>query len=143
MRCAIEHTAGHDPVPGAAPGGDGRWASQLWAVNVLAPYVLTALARCPDRLIHLSSGMHAGGDSVLGDPQWKQRRWNGSQAYADTKLRDVLLTFAVARRWPGMLSDALEPGWVPTRMGGPGAPGDMARAHLTQACLAVGEDEVA
>lgn len=55
----------------------------------------------------------------------------------------MLLAFAVARRWPAMLSNALEPDWVPTRMGGPSAPGDMVQAHLTQAWLAVGNDEAA
>jgi NAD(P)-dependent dehydrogenase (short-subunit alcohol dehydrogenase family) len=114
--------------------------SQLWAVNVLAPYVLTALMHKPDRLIYLSSGMHTGGDSSLDDLQWSRRRWNGSQAYADTKFHDVLLAFGVARRWSDVLSNALTPGWVPTRMGGPGAPDDLEQGHLTQAWLAVSDD---
>jgi NAD(P)-dependent dehydrogenase (short-subunit alcohol dehydrogenase family) len=114
--------------------------SQIWAVNVLAPYVLTALIHRPDRLVYLSSGMHTGGDSSLDDLQWSRRRWNGSQAYADTKFHDVLLAFGVARHWPDVLSNALTPGWVPTRMGGPGAPDDLEQGHLTQAWLAVSED---
>jgi NAD(P)-dependent dehydrogenase (short-subunit alcohol dehydrogenase family) len=113
--------------------------SQLWAVNVLAPYVLSALLHKPDRLVYLSSGMHLGGDPSLDDPQWSARRWNGSQAYADTKLHDVLLAFGVARRWPHVLSNAMAPGWVPTRMGGAGAPDDLQQAHLTQAWLAVSD----
>jgi len=117
--------------------------SQLWAVNVLAPYVLTALVHKPNRLIYLSSGMHTGADPSLDDPQWSRRRWNGSQAYADTKLHDVLLAFGIARCWPDVLSNALTPGWVPTRMGGPSAPDDMDQAHLTQAWLAVSEDDAA
>src|ERR1700733_5132481 len=117
--------------------------SQLWAVNVLAPYVLTALMQKPNRLVYLSSGMHTGGDPSLDDLQWAGRRWDGSQAYADTKLHDVLLAFGVARRWPDVLSNALTPGWVPTRMGGPGAPDDLGQAHLTQAWLAVGDDREA
>jgi NAD(P)-dependent dehydrogenase (short-subunit alcohol dehydrogenase family) len=117
--------------------------SRLWAVNVLAPYVLTAHMHKPDRLVYLSSGMHTGGDPSLDDPQWSDRRWNGSQAYADTKLHDLLLAFAVARRWPDVLSNALEPGWVPTRMGGAGAPDDLDQAHLTQAWLAVSDDPAA
>ena len=117
--------------------------SQLWAVNVLAPYVLTALMKRAGRLIYLSSGMHMGGDASLEDLQWEHRRWNASQAYADTKLHDVLLAFGVARRWPDVLSNALEPGWVPTRMGGPGAPGDLSRAHVTQAWLATSDDPAA
>lgn len=114
--------------------------SQLWAVNVLAPYVLTALMQKPDRLVYLSSGMHTGGDPSLDDLQWAGRRWDASQAYADTKFHDVLLAFGVARRWPDVLSNAITPGWVPTRMGGPAAPDDLGQAHLTQAWLAVSDD---
>ena len=69
--------------------------------------------------------------------------WNGSQAYSDSKLFDVVLAFAVARRWPDVLSNALEPGWVATRMGGPGAPDDMSQAAVTQAWLAVSDDPAA
>jgi NAD(P)-dependent dehydrogenase (short-subunit alcohol dehydrogenase family) len=112
----------------------------VFAVNVLAPYLLTALIHRPRRLVYLSSGMHRGGDPSLADLQWRQRRWNGPQAYSDTKLLDVVLAFAVARRWPDVLSNALEPGWVPTKMGGPGAPDDMAAAPETQVWLAVSDD---
>jgi NAD(P)-dependent dehydrogenase (short-subunit alcohol dehydrogenase family) len=117
--------------------------SQLWAVNVLAPYVLTALMQRAGRLVYLSSGMHTGGDDSLDDLQWEHRRWDGSQAYSDTKLHDVLLAFGIARRWPDALSNALEPGWVPTRMGGSGAPGDLSKAHVTQAWLATSDDPAA
>jgi NAD(P)-dependent dehydrogenase (short-subunit alcohol dehydrogenase family) len=115
--------------------------SELWAVNVLAPYVLTALMPKPRRLVYLSSGMHLGGDPSLDDIQWTQRRWEGSQAYSDTKLHDVLLAFAVARHWPDVFANAVSPGWVRTRMGGPGANDDLAQAHLTQAWLAVSDDK--
>jgi NAD(P)-dependent dehydrogenase (short-subunit alcohol dehydrogenase family) len=114
--------------------------SQLFAINVLAPYLLTALIRPPRRLVYLSSGMHRSGDPDLSDLQWEHRRWNGSQAYADSKLFDVVLAFAVARHWPTVLSNALEPGWVPTRMGGAGAPDDLDQAHRTQAWLATSDD---
>jgi NAD(P)-dependent dehydrogenase (short-subunit alcohol dehydrogenase family) len=114
--------------------------SQLFAVNVLAPYLLTALVTRPNRLVYLSSGMHRGGDPDLSDLQWTKRPWSGSQAYSDSKLFDVLLAFAIARRWPGVLSNALEPGWVPTKMGGPGAPDDLELAPVTQAWLAVSDD---
>jgi NAD(P)-dependent dehydrogenase (short-subunit alcohol dehydrogenase family) len=117
--------------------------AQVFAVNVLAPYLLTALIERPGRLVYLSSGMHRGGDAGLDDPQWKRRRWNGAQAYSDSKLFDLVLAFAVARRWPDVLSNAVEPGWVPTKMGGPGAPDDMSLAPVTQAWLAVSADPAA
>jgi NAD(P)-dependent dehydrogenase (short-subunit alcohol dehydrogenase family) len=114
--------------------------SHVFAINVLAPYLLTALITRPGRLVYLSSGMHTGGDAALDDPQWEKRRWNGAQAYSDSKLDDVLLAFAVARRWPATRSNAVEPGWVATKMGGPGAPDDLALAPVTQAWLAAGQD---
>jgi NAD(P)-dependent dehydrogenase (short-subunit alcohol dehydrogenase family) len=116
---------------------------QVFAVNVLAPYLLTALITRPDRLVYLSSGMHRGGEPDLDDLQWTRRGWNGAQAYSDSKLFDVVLAFAVARRWPGVFSNALEPGWVPTKMGGPGAPDDLSLAPVTQAWLAVSHDPAA
>jgi NAD(P)-dependent dehydrogenase (short-subunit alcohol dehydrogenase family) len=117
--------------------------SPVFAVNVLAPYLLTALIVPPRRLVYLSSGMHRSGDANLKDPQWTTRRWNGSQAYSDSKLLDVVLAFALARRWPAVMSNALEPGWVPTKMGGPGAPDDLTLGAVTQAWLAVSDDAAA
>jgi NAD(P)-dependent dehydrogenase (short-subunit alcohol dehydrogenase family) len=112
----------------------------VFAVNSLAPYILTALIHKPRRLIYLSSGMHHGADPGLDDLTWKRRPWNGSRAYAESKLHDVILAFAVARLWPDVLSNALEPGWVPTKMGGPGAPDDMDAAPRTQVWLATSDD---
>ena len=114
--------------------------SLVFAVNVLAPYLLTALITPPDRLVYLSSGMHRGGSPDLADPQWSARRWNGTQASSDSKLFDVLLAFGVARRWPGVRSNSVDPGWVATRMGGPGAPGDLTQGAATQAWLAVSDE---
>jgi NAD(P)-dependent dehydrogenase (short-subunit alcohol dehydrogenase family) len=87
--------------------------------------------------------MHRGADASLRDITWTERPWQGAEAYAESKLYDVLLAFAVARRWPDVLSNAVEPGWVPTRMGGPGAPDDMDQAHRTQAWLAASNDPAA
>jgi NAD(P)-dependent dehydrogenase (short-subunit alcohol dehydrogenase family) len=113
------------------------------AVNSLAPYVLTCLMTRPSRLVYLSSGLHREGDASLRDLTWNQRPWSGYQAYADSKLHDVLLAFAVARYWPQVLANALEPGWVATKMGGPGAPDSLAEAPKTQAWLAAGSDPAA
>jgi NAD(P)-dependent dehydrogenase (short-subunit alcohol dehydrogenase family) len=114
---AVIHNAGigyREPRRVATEDG----LAHVFAVNVLAPYLLTALMERPGRLVYLSSGMHRGGDAGLDDPQWERRRWNGAQAYADSKLFDTVLAFAVARRWPGVPSNAVEPGWVP-RIGTP------------------------
>ena len=40
-----------------------------------------------------------------------------------------------------MLSNALEPGWVATRMDGPNAPDDLDAGHRTQVWLAVSNDK--
>jgi NAD(P)-dependent dehydrogenase (short-subunit alcohol dehydrogenase family) len=116
---------------------------RVFAINVLAPYVLTALIPRPRRLVYLSSGLHRGGSVSLRDPQWKARGWNGMQAYSDSKLFDVVLAFGIARHWPSVLSNALEPGWVATKMGGPGAPDDLSLGPVTQAWLAVSNDPAA
>jgi NAD(P)-dependent dehydrogenase (short-subunit alcohol dehydrogenase family) len=112
----------------------------VFAINTLSAYILTALIERPKRLIYLSSGMHHHADANLDDILWKRRRWDGSTAYAESKLHDAMLACAVARRWVDVLANSLEPGWVPTKMGGPGAPDDMDQAHLTQAWLAAGKD---
>lgn len=115
----------------------------VFAVNTLAPYILTALIHRPKRLVYLSSGLHRSGDASLKDLTWEHRPWQGQQAYSDTKFHDVLLAFAIARRWPDVLSNALEPGWVATKMGGAGAPDDLDAGHRTQVWLAVSDDPAA
>ncbi|MFI7680011.1 SDR family NAD(P)-dependent oxidoreductase [Actinophytocola sp. NPDC049390] len=113
--------------------------AQVFAVNVLAPYLLTALMPRPERLVYLSSGMHLGVAPDLDDLNWERRRWNGSQAYAESKFWDVVLAFGLARRWPDVPVNAVDPGWVATRMGGRGAPDDLTQGHVTQVRLALGE----
>jgi NAD(P)-dependent dehydrogenase (short-subunit alcohol dehydrogenase family) len=115
----------------------------VFEVNVLSFYVLTALVQRPKRLVYLTSGMHRGADASLDDVEWTKRRWRGSAAYAESKLYDVLLAFAVARHWPTVYSNAVDPGWVPTRMGGPAAPDNLEDGCRTQVWLAVSDDPAA
>jgi len=135
---AIIHNAGTYATSGRSPTPEGH--ATILAVNTLAPFVLTALIERPDRLIYLSSGMHRSGDGSLRDIDWIERRWNSSQAYSDSKLYVTALALAVARRWTNVLSHAVDPGWVPTKMGGPGAPDDLEEGSLTQTWLAVSDD---
>ena len=114
-----------------------------FAVNTLAPYILTALIERPKRLVYLSSMLHQQGDASLKDLTWKERPWQGQQAYSDTKLHDVLLAFAIARLWPDVQSNAVDPGWVATKMGGVAATDDLDQGHRTQAWLAVSDDPAA
>ena len=135
---AVIHNAGvgfHEPLRRTHEG-----LPHVLAINALAPYVLTSLMTRPDRLVYLTSGMHRGGDADLSDLTWERRRWSGAQAYSDSKLYDLILAFAVARHWPEVLANAVEPGWVATKMGGPGAPDDFAAGSETQAWLAASDD---
>ncbi|MGB7979805.1 MAG: SDR family NAD(P)-dependent oxidoreductase [Candidatus Nanopelagicales bacterium] len=138
---AIVHNAGvfGDAQRFATPEGHPR----TLAVNVLAPYLLTALIQRPDRLVYLSSGMHRSGDTALRDLDWTDRKWDPTQAYSDSKLFVTALAFAVAHRWPQVRSNAVDPGWVPTRMGGPGAPDNLEQGHVTQVLLATGDPSMA
>ena len=135
---AVIHNAAVGYREGHRVTADGL--PHVFAINTLSAYILTALIGRPKRLVYLSSGMHHHADANLDDILWKKRRWNGSTAYAESKLHDAMLAFAIARRWPDVFSNALEPGWVPTKMGGRGAPDDMDQAHRTQAWLAASDD---
>lgn len=137
----VIHNAGVYAEGSRAGTVDGH--AKTLAVNVLAPYMLTALIERPARLVYLSSSMHRGADASLQDMDWTERRWNADRAYSESKLYLTALAFALARRWPAVLSNAVDPGWVPTRMGGHGAPDDLALGHATQAWLAVSDDGAA
>ncbi|MDY7104357.1 MAG: SDR family NAD(P)-dependent oxidoreductase [Actinomycetota bacterium] len=135
---AVIHNAGIYVEPDRSATADGH--ARTLAVNVLAPYLLTVEMARPDRLIYLSSGLHTGGGSSLDDIDWTSRRWNGSRAYAESKLHVAALACTVARRWPDVVANAVDPGWVPTRMGGPSATDDLVAGHETQVWLAVSDD---
>lgn len=135
---AVIHNAAVGYREGHRVTADGL--PHVFAINTLSAYLLTALIARPQRLVYLSSGLHHQAEANLDDILWRRRRWDGAAAYAESKLHDAMLAFAIARRWPEVFSNALEPGWVPTKMGGPGAPDDMDQAHRTQVWLAAGED---
>lgn len=122
---AVIHNAAVYSAPGA----------EILTVNTLAPYILTCLIRRPQRLIYISSSMHLGGhfDS--------QQMRAGSISYADSKFHVVLFTKAVARKWPDVYANAVDPGWVPTKMGGPNAPDDLEKGVETQVWLAASDDD--
>ena len=105
-------------------------------VNTVAPYALTALLEKPDRLIYLSSSMHRSGSQDL------RRLAAGTASYSDSKLWVTTLAMALTSRWKGTSSHAVDPGWVPTRMGGPGAPDDLRAGHETQVWLAAQHDVI-
>ncbi len=109
-------------------------------VNIIAPYLLTALLRGPRRLVYVSSGMHLGGRPSLAGVDWRGRR---AGSYEDSKLFVTTLAAAVARLRPHVRSNAVDPGWVPTRMGGAGAPDDLDLGHETQEWLATSDDAAA
>ena len=114
-------------------------AEQIFKVNTLAPYILTGLIERPKRLIYLSSGMHKGGYAKLD----RFKNGVGDITYSDSKLHVLMLAMAVARHWPDVYSNAVDPGWVPTKMGGPGAPDDLQKGCETQVWLAVSDDDKA
>jgi NAD(P)-dependent dehydrogenase (short-subunit alcohol dehydrogenase family) len=107
---------------------------EVTSVNIVAPYVLTALMDKPARLIYLSSSMHRTGSADL------RRLTAGTASYSDSKLWVTTLALANASRWKGTSSHAVDPGWVPTRMGGEGAPDDLTAGHQTQLWLATDHD---
>lgn len=138
---AVIHNAG--VYVDAEPMRTAEGHPRVVAVNVIAPYLLTTLIDRPARLVYVTSGMHESGRAGLDDVDWTTRRWNGTQAYCDSKLLVSTLSAAVARRWPNVRSNAVDPGWVPTRMGGPNAPDDLVLGHRTQAWLATTDDNAA
>lgn len=114
-------------------------AGEIFAVNTLAPYILTSLIQKPKRLIYLSSGMHRS-----GRPDIEHFKHNIDRiSYSDSKLHVVMLTLAVARKWSNVYSNAVDPGWVPTKMGGRNAPDDLQKGYETQCWLSVSDDEKA
>jgi len=94
---------------------------ETFAVNHAAPFLLTHLLRdalvgaAPSRVVTVSSLAHRGGRLALTDLSYEQG-WSSFQAYADSKLANVLFTRELARRWAetGVTSYAVHPGAVRT-----------------------------
>jgi NAD(P)-dependent dehydrogenase (short-subunit alcohol dehydrogenase family) len=110
-----------------------------FTVNSVAPYILTCMMNRPRRLIYLSSGLHMHGKPEINTKAFKEGQYN----YSDTKLHVILLAKAIFRKWPEILANAVNPGWVPTKMGGAGAPDDLQKGVETQAWLAVSDEKEA
>jgi NAD(P)-dependent dehydrogenase (short-subunit alcohol dehydrogenase family) len=138
---AVIHNAGTYMQPTRGPTPEGH--AITLAVNTLAPYMLTALIARPRRLVYVSSGLHRSGGASLRDMDWIERPWNAADAYAESKLFVTAFAFAIARLWPDVRSHAVDPGWVPTKMGGPNATDDLEQGHLTQTWLATSDDSAA
>lgn len=135
---AIIHNAGVYQLPANAKSQDGL--PLTFAVNSLAAYILTALIQRPERLIYLSSNMHLYGNA--GEKRLNEiLEGKNNPSYSDTKLHDLILALAVARKWPEVISNAVDPGWVPTKMGGSGAPDDLKKGFETQVWLATANDK--
>jgi retinol dehydrogenase 14 len=110
-----------------------------FAVNHLAYFLLTNLlldrlkSGSPARIINVSSAAHGGADLNFHDLQG-ERGYDGSQAYSQSKLANVLFTYELARRLrgSGVTANCLHPGVIATKlladyMGVPVAGGALAR----------------
>jgi NAD(P)-dependent dehydrogenase (short-subunit alcohol dehydrogenase family) len=111
-------------------------SKDIFYVNVLAPYILTCLVQKPKRLIYLSSGMHLQGRIKFGGG----KSGIDGITYSDSKLYVLMLCLAVARMWRYVHANSVNPGWVPTKMGGSGAPDDLQKGFETQVWLAVSDE---
>lgn len=112
---------------------------QILKVNVLAPYILTCLIQKPKRLVYVSSSMHLGGKPKLDCFKTNIERIN----YSDSKLHLLLLCKFVARQWTDVYVNGINPGWVPTKMGGSSATDDLQKGYETQVWLATSNDNEA
>lgn len=112
-------------------------------VNVLAPYILACLLKRPKRLVFVASVLHRhAANTKAEDIFWLERGERGFQdqpAYCDAKFHVVALANAVARRYEDVSATSLHPGWVPTKLAGPGAPEKLEDGVETYVMLAEGE----
>lgn len=96
-----------------------------WAVNVLAPFLLTDLlsdvlrAGAPSRIVNVSSGAHLQATIDLGDLQFEHRRYRMMEAYGQSKLALTVLTNELAQRLAGtgITANSLHPGFIGSNFG--------------------------
>ena len=115
-----------------------------FAVNHLAPFLLTNLLldrlldSAPARVVNVSSGVHGGGRIDLDDLQM-ERRFDGWQAYCNSKLANALFTSELARLVDAaeVTANFLHPGVIDTKLlhvnfggGSPVAAGARTPVHL-------------
>lgn len=115
----------------------------VFHTNVVGPYALTCLMPLAPRMVYLTSGLEANGRWRPDDLQWKTRPWAGMQAYSDTKLHDSMLAFELAARHPEIKVSCVDPGWIKTNMGGPGAPDPVHLGAETPVWLVTSDDPIA
>jgi NAD(P)-dependent dehydrogenase (short-subunit alcohol dehydrogenase family) len=72
---AVIHNAGVGYREGRVETESG--VPRVFAVNVLAPYILSTLIERPKRLVYVSSGMHRGVRRRMDDLLWTKRSWSG------------------------------------------------------------------
>ncbi|KAK5175056.1 uncharacterized protein LTR77_000193 [Saxophila tyrrhenica] len=137
---SIVHNAGLGPSNADRKTADGLQST--FAVNSLAPYILTCLMDKPKRLLYLSSQLHSGGDDSLKDVGYQHKQFQSMQAYSDSKLHDIMLAKAVSRRWTDVQSCSLDPGWIATKMGGAGAPGKTSTPAKAMVDFAIGQSDI-
>ncbi len=94
-----------------------------FALNHMSYFLLTVLLEAPlkaarARVVNVSSAAHFAGRVNLEDLQLKHG-YNGWAAYSNSKLMNVLFTYALARRWAeaGVTANAVHPGFVATSFG--------------------------
>ncbi len=135
---AAEQLQAGAPIDGVIHNAGVISGAAVIPVNVVAPYLLTVLLQSPSRHVYLSSSMHRGGTARLAGVDWEGG--SSSSSYSDSKLFVTAFAAAVADRWPDVQANAVDPGWVPTKMGGAGASDDLELGHRTQERL-IGDPE--
>src|SRR5215213_1158690 len=107
--------------PRGARTEDGH--EPTWQVNFLSAFLLTMglrdlLVAGRGRVVHMSSGVHSSGSVDLKQPD--EPRY--ASPYAQSKIALVMLAREQGERWRdlGVDVNACSPGWIATKMGGPG-----------------------